>query len=61
MSEGHNDNDGEGTNHGATSKPHEQADQKSVSYYYDDSTNYETYCEDDDDDDEPTPTDEAAR
>ena len=59
MSERHNDNGEERTEHGEPSKPHERAEQKSVSYYYDDSTNYETYCEDDDD--EPAPTDEAAR
>jgi hypothetical protein len=50
MREGHNDNDG--TEQGATGKPPEKADPKPASYYYDDSTNYETYC--DDDDDEPT-------
>ena len=55
MSQGHNDD--EGTEQGETIKPQEKADPKSASYYYDDSTNYETYCEDDDD--EPTP-DEAA-
>jgi len=59
MSEGHNNNDVEGTNQEATGKPDERAEQKSFSYYYDDSTNYETYCEEDDD--EPTPTGEAAR
>ena len=56
MSEGHNDNDEERTETGATSNQ-EKAQPKPVSYYYDDSTNYETYCEDDDD--EPT-LDEAA-
>ncbi len=56
MSEGHNDNDEERMEHGATNKQ-EKAEPKPVSYYYDDSTNYETYCEDDDD--EPT-LDEAA-
>ena len=55
MSEGQNDN--ERTEQGETSKPQEKADSKPASYYYDDSTNYETYCEDDDD--EPT-LDEAA-
>lgn len=55
MSEGHNDKDEERTEPGATDKQQERAEPKSVSYYYDDSTNYETYCEDDDD--EP---DEAA-
>ena len=59
MSEGHNNNDVEGTNQEATGKPYERAEQKPVSYYYDDSTNYETYCEEDDD--EPTATDEAGR
>jgi len=54
MSEGHNDN--ERTEQGE-SKPQEKADPTPASYYYDDSTNYETYCEDDDD--EPT-LDEAA-
>ena len=56
MSEGHNDNDEERMEHGATNKQ-EKAEPKPVSYYYDDSTNYETYCEDDDD--EPT-LDESA-
>jgi hypothetical protein len=55
MSEGHNDNDEERTEQ--TNKVEEKGELKPVSYYYDDSTNYETYCEDDDDD--PTPTDEA--
>ena len=55
MSEGHNNNHVEGTNQEATGKPDERAKQRSFSYYYDDSTNYETYCEEDDD--EPTPTD----
>ena len=55
MSEGYNDN--EGTEQGETSTPHEKPDSKPASYYYDDSTNYETYSEDDDD--EPT-LDEAA-
>jgi len=54
MSEGHNDNE---TEQGATSKPQEKTDPKPASYYYDDSTNYETYCEDDDD--EPTPDEPA--
>ena len=58
MSEGHNDNGEERTEHGETGKSHERAERKSISYYYDDSTNYETYCEDDDD--EPAPTDETA-
>lgn len=57
MSEGHNDNDGERAERGPTNKPDERAEPKAASYYYDDSTNYETYCEDDDD--EPTPEDAA--
>lgn len=36
----------------------DKAEQRSGTYYYDDSTNYETYREDDDN--EPTPTDEDA-
>ena len=56
MSKGHNDHDEERTENGATNTQ-EKAEPKPVSYYYDDSTNYETYCEDDDD--EPT-LDEAA-
>jgi hypothetical protein len=55
MSERHNDN--ERTEQGATSEPQEKTDPQPASYYYDDSTNYETYCEDDDD--EPT-LDESA-
>ena len=55
MSEGHNDN--ERTEQGATGKPQEKADPKPASYYYDDSTNYETYCEDDDDEQEPADED----
>jgi len=57
MSERHNDNDEDGEEQGSPSKPLERAERKSSLYYYDDSTNYETYCEDDDD--EPT-LDEAA-
>jgi len=57
MSEGHNDNSDERTEQQAPSKAPEKAEPKPVSYYYDDSTNYETYCEDDDD---PMPADEAA-
>jgi len=52
MSEGHNDNGEERTEQEAPSQAPENAERKPVSYYYDDSTNYETYCEDDDD--EPT-------
>ena len=59
MSEGHNDNGAERTNQGAANKPHERVEPESVSYYYDDSTNYETYCEDNDDEQEPA--DEGTR
>ena len=58
MSEGHNDKGEERTEQEATNERLERAEPKSASYYYDDSTNYETYCEDDDD--EPAPTEEAA-
>jgi len=57
MSEGHNDNGEERTEQEAPSKAPEEAEPKPVSYYYDDSTNYETYREDDDD---PTPAGEDA-
>ena len=56
MSEGHNDNSEKAKN-GATNRPDDLAEQKPVSYYYDDATNYEPYCEADDD--EPAPTGEA--
>jgi len=58
MSEGHNDKGEERTEQEATNKRQERADPKSASYYYDDSTNYETYCEVDDE--ESAPTEEAA-
>jgi hypothetical protein len=54
MSEGHNDN--EAIEQGETSNPQEEVKPQPASYYYDDSTNYETYCEDDEDD----PTSEDA-
>ena len=37
-----------------------EPNEKPRSYYYDDATNYETYCDEEDDDDESVPSDNDA-